>query len=307
MVFIKKDLVIFRNAMTKDKDIDVVLATYNGSAYIGNFLESLLLQGNVNIHLIVGDDGSQDDTIKIIEGFRNRFASFQLHRFDRIGPSNNFMKLLGLCKSEYMAFADQDDIWEEGRLEEALVELNSKLNPCLIVSPLINLETSKRILQIEPKAPKNLMQNSIHGCSLIFNRQLAELVLKANPTRIKMHDWWTVLVASTFGMIVYSSKKHVKYRIHDDNLIGLPTLRKKLLFFINLLVGKSTLKDLRIQGEELLGLSSVAKAAEDLIRVEDWLMAVSSPFSNRLRYASEKVTSKELSVSEAVKIILGLY
>ena len=56
-------------------DIAVLLATYNGGKYIWEQLESLFQQSCKQFHLYVRDDGSSDDTMKIVEEFRQKYSN----------------------------------------------------------------------------------------------------------------------------------------------------------------------------------------------------------------------------------------
>ena len=51
-------------------ELTVLMSTYNGSKYIEQQLESLINQVGVIINLIVRDDGSQDNTISILEKYK---------------------------------------------------------------------------------------------------------------------------------------------------------------------------------------------------------------------------------------------
>ena len=97
-------------------NVEVLLATYNGAAYLGEFLESLAEQVGVSIDLFVSDDGSTDSTLLILERYRGRFNSLIVTAGPENGPSENFFSLIAKAKSKYVALADQDDIWEPSHL-----------------------------------------------------------------------------------------------------------------------------------------------------------------------------------------------
>ena len=54
------------------KKVQVLLSTYNGEKYLKEQIESILKQKEVDIHLLVRDDGSSDSTIKILEEISNK-------------------------------------------------------------------------------------------------------------------------------------------------------------------------------------------------------------------------------------------
>jgi glycosyltransferase involved in cell wall biosynthesis len=106
-------------------NIEVLLATYNGAAYLGAFLESLAQQVGVSIDLRVSDDGSTDSTLIILESYRESFNSLVVTAGPEKGPSENFFSLIAKAKSKYVALADQDDIWEPTHLINSIDRLAS--------------------------------------------------------------------------------------------------------------------------------------------------------------------------------------
>jgi glycosyltransferase involved in cell wall biosynthesis len=96
--------------------VEVLLATYNGENYLEEFLDSLARQEQVAIDLLVSDDGSVDSTMKILEKFSSRFRSMTIYQGPQKGPAANFFFLLQKARGDYVAFADQDDVWTENHI-----------------------------------------------------------------------------------------------------------------------------------------------------------------------------------------------
>ena len=93
--------------------ISVALATYNGERFIREQLESLSAQTRLPDELVVNDDCSTDRTIAIIEQFA-RTAPFpvRISQNERnLGFSDNFLRTASMCRGDWIAFCDQDDIW----------------------------------------------------------------------------------------------------------------------------------------------------------------------------------------------------
>ena len=91
--------------------VQVLLATHNGEKYLREFLESLVTQTGVIIELLVSDDNSTDGTIEILKMYEEKFASLSVFNGPEQGPARNFFSLLQKANSDYVALADQDDIW----------------------------------------------------------------------------------------------------------------------------------------------------------------------------------------------------
>ena len=99
------------------------MSTYNGQKYIRQQIDSILQQTNVEVNLLVRDDGSKDDTIKILDEYKQE-GKLTYYTGPNLGPQLSFLNLLNNCpKADYYAFADQDDYWEKDKLSTA-VKLN---------------------------------------------------------------------------------------------------------------------------------------------------------------------------------------
>ena len=70
--------------MPRVEEIDVLLATYNGEMFIEEFLESLAGQEQVNIHLIVSDDGSNDSTLEILMRQQSKFKKVTFPNWEKL-------------------------------------------------------------------------------------------------------------------------------------------------------------------------------------------------------------------------------
>ena len=114
-------------------DVQVLLATYNGAKYLSELLDSLVNQVNVDVHLLVSDDGSVDDTLKLLETFRSKFQSVTIFEGPKLGAAENFASLIQRAQGRYVAYADQDDIWMPTKLIKAVRSLESCSDPTLYI------------------------------------------------------------------------------------------------------------------------------------------------------------------------------
>lgn len=95
--------------------ISVALCTYNGGKYIAEQLSSILNQNYVIDEIQIGDDGSTDDTIDIINDFKKRHENiFLTLNQRRVGITDNFENTIKRCRGDYICLSDQDDIWHPG-------------------------------------------------------------------------------------------------------------------------------------------------------------------------------------------------
>jgi len=102
-----------------NRSISVAMATFNGARYLGEQLTSLSSQTVKPLELVVCDDGSTDETAAILQSF-SALAPFTVRVFknaERLGYQQNFIKAASLCKGSLIAFCDQDDIWNDDKLD----------------------------------------------------------------------------------------------------------------------------------------------------------------------------------------------
>ncbi|MFT4918317.1 MAG: glycosyltransferase involved in cell wall biosynthesis, partial [Zhongshania aliphaticivorans] len=92
--------------------ISVAMCTYNGERFLAEQLDSILNQTYKNIELVVVDDVSTDGTLRLLDEYAARDGRIRVIRnSENIGFVRNFEKAMGACSGEFIALADQDDIW----------------------------------------------------------------------------------------------------------------------------------------------------------------------------------------------------
>ena len=216
------------------KEIDVLLATYNGGEYLSEFLDSLAKQEGVSINLYVSDDNSNDNTLQIVNSYHKSFNSLKIVSGPEIGPAGNFFSLLGQGNSEFTAFADQDDIWEKDHLIKSIGRIEKYgETPALTFCDVYEFyddQSKNRVwpnLVAEPTITQIVVQNFARGCTLVFNRSSKNLLLEKQVKEVIMHDWWLYLLIASCGEVVYSQTSEIQYRVHDGNFIGVNRKSRK--------------------------------------------------------------------------------
>jgi glycosyltransferase involved in cell wall biosynthesis len=100
--------------MNNNPVLVILMATFNGESYVGSQIDSLLEQTYQNWHLIIRDDGSQDNTVGKLQHYRALHPD-KITLIDddnlNLGARSNFARLLTHAESDYIMLCDQDDIW----------------------------------------------------------------------------------------------------------------------------------------------------------------------------------------------------
>lgn len=209
--------------------ISIALATYNGSKYLREQLDSILAQSMDDFEVVACDDCSTDETPQILQEYASRDSRFKVYQNAKnLGFKKNFEHILSLCKGEFIAFCDQDDIWEPNHLE--ILYKNIGDNYCIGANSLIinenGISQNKTLLEywpihVMPQNGKELFQhelysNDIQGTASLIRVSLIKQALPI-PEDIKYHDYWFALVAGLNEKCKYIGDVVLKYRRHSNN------------------------------------------------------------------------------------------
>lgn len=209
----------------------VLLSTYNGEKYLESQIDSILCQKGVRVKLQVRDDGSSDDTQRILKKYSDD-RKLRWIKGDNVGPARSFLELLSESEeADYYAFADQDDYWIEDKLQIAVSQLsNTEEIPQLYYGSARIADENLRWRKQNTKPYKNsnfysamILSNAI-GCTFVFNRTLRNIVNEGKPEYVFMHDAWVhKLCAAVNGFFYFDEDVHILYRQHANNVIGVKT------------------------------------------------------------------------------------
>lgn len=210
--------------------IAILMSSYNGEKYIRQQIDSILSQsGAFQPELWVRDDGSTDGTRDILEDYAVQ-GKLRWYTGDNLKPAHSFLDLLKHCPGyDYYAFADQDDVWQADKLSSSIQALEAFAGPGLYFA---NAELAdqdlnsmgRTVYRCSPALDFATLTcaGGILGCTMVFNRQLAQLIQNAPmPGPIVMHDFYVAVVCALFGgQIVYDPAARMSYRQHGKNVVG---------------------------------------------------------------------------------------
>lgn len=200
--------------------ISVCMATYNGQKYIGQQLSSILCQLSPDDEVIVSDDSSTDQTVKIIKEFNDaRIKLFENQQFR--SPLLNFENALKQATGSYIFLSDQDDIWHPNKVNLTLPlfkEFDLVLTDCVVVNEKVEpLQPSFfKHRSSKPGFWNNLYKNSYVGCCMAFRKEVLEYALPF-PDHIHMHDWWIGLLVEVKGKVIFYPEPLISYVRHGSN------------------------------------------------------------------------------------------
>ncbi|GAB3793517.1 glycosyltransferase family 2 protein [Spirosoma humi] len=200
--------------------ISVCLASYNGERYIKQQLNSILLQLNSEDEVIVSDDGSSDNTIKVICSLQDQRIKIYNNSGPR-GPLSNFESALERATGDYIFLADQDDIWLPDKIliyRPLLDKYDLVLSDCHVVDKE-GVMLKKSFFDYRGSRPGfwyNIYKNSYMGCCMAFRREIFSYILPF-PKNIYMHDWWIGLLVEVRGSVFFCHHPTINYVRHGSN------------------------------------------------------------------------------------------
>lgn len=234
-VFFDKFICKYKNKFPK---VSIIVASYNYQNYIKETLDGLIKQTYKNFEIIVVDDGSKDNSNKIIKEYADNYDFIKLYHHknnENRGLPETIKLGIEKAMGEYIAFCESDDYWVENYLEEKIKIINKYANPVIISNDVYAFGNYKRCQQLEKNVLNDLRsifnttKNKLSykdfkkknyiptlSCCMIKTKELLKCNLLDNP-RPSATDWWIYrqLVAKKYP-IYYIPQKLTFWRMHNS-------------------------------------------------------------------------------------------
>lgn len=213
------------------------MATYNGARFIHKQLNSIISQSYTSWELIIRDDNSDDETVNIINAFvKNDDRIKLISSTEGLHGSacKNFSALFDWAvqnNKQCIMFSDQDDIWENNKIERTLFELEKQESDLpehtavLIYTNFKYIDEKDQVINKKIPLPSSLElrvllnENHAWGCTMLLNRALIKKIGYI-PPHVVNHDYWVALVASCSGRNYFINEPLIRYRQHNVNVSG---------------------------------------------------------------------------------------
>ena len=217
--------------------VAILMGTHNGARFLPEQLDSLATQTHQNWVLIASDDGSTDDTLRVLKAYQAKWPAGKLTIREGLkrGFCANFQSMAcdpGI-KADYYAFCDQDDVWLPNKLEVAVGNIAAHQAHKEVTLPFLYCgRTSYVSEKLEPigisplfvfpaKFRNALVQSIAGGNTMVFNQETKLALEKVGMVDVPSHDWWLYLLVSGIGGEVYYDKEpQILYRQHNDSIVG---------------------------------------------------------------------------------------
>ena len=239
--------------------VSVIMPAFDASRYIATSIESVRAQSSGDWELIVVDDGSTDDTGSIADGYAVRDPRIRVIHQSNLGIAA--ARNRGLCEmdavSAYVAFLDNDDVWERGTLETLLKGLRETPNAVGIHGVLRYIDAEGMPLLVNGAATAPRRRRRIDGwrlrkvdvaepttfdtlaygdcipaCSVLIRRAAIEKAGMFDPCIPLVDDWDMWLRLSLHGDFLFVNQVMYAYRLHTANASRDSDRKNEWLYYV---------------------------------------------------------------------------
>ena len=221
--------------------ISICIITYNQEKYIGQAIESALMQmGDFRYEIIISDDCSTDNTPAIIRSYFEKYPEVIKASFSEknLGMLRNWEKALKLCKKEYIALLEGDDFWTDPfKLQKQLNVLNENLD-CVVsfTNANIKYESGEPGYPIYVTIPEGIYgaadlldNNFIPTCSVLMRNHISDVFFHPAYFNSPFADWVIHILNSRFGNFHFLNEFTSTYRVHVEGVWSKSSSEKQLL------------------------------------------------------------------------------
>lgn len=180
--------------------VSIITPTYNTEKFIKETLKSVQNQTYQNWEMILVDDASTDETVKIISDFAKKDSRIKLFTLEK-NSGNGFARNVALEKAvgKYIAYLDADDLWFANKLEKQIAFLKAN-NLHFTFSFYDCIDEEGNSLNRRVEAPINLTYDELFFCNYVGNLTaiydtdyFGKIILEATQKRQDWRLWLTIL------------------------------------------------------------------------------------------------------------------
>ena len=238
--------------------VTVLMSTYNGEKYLREQIDSLIRQRDIDLKICIRDDGSTDSTIEIINEYIMKYNYISLEKGTNVGIAKSFFALCKMAiESDFYAFCDQDDVWDDDKLICAINKIKAigedmDSQPILYYSNMrvvdedlsfLRMTYDKKRIPIPKTKYSGLAEIMSSGNTFVFNDALRDIINKKTPGFCSMHDSYIFPIACLFGKTVFDETAHISYRQHHANVSGTRSGKKNLVHYLKRFIQMNEKRD----------------------------------------------------------------
>ena len=204
------------------KKVAVIMPCHNAEAYVARTIESVLAQGFKDYHFIAANDGSSDDSARILNSYADTITLCDHADHGNHGQAATYNICLKHAKSEYIAFIDSDDLWHPDKLQAQVDVLDRNPDIGLVYTNGTVIDEKDKVLH--PLFPDNHVETNraediLLNCyirtpsSVMLRSSVLSSAGKFTEGIVPDHDMWIRI--KELSNFYYIKDKLIGYRFHE--------------------------------------------------------------------------------------------
>ncbi len=217
--------------------ISIALCTYNGAKYLEEQLKSLAEQTLKADEIIICDDNSSDNTVNIVNRYKDNLNIKLTVNKVNLGVTKNFEQAISLCSGDIIFLCDQDDVWDKNKVKIMTDKMQDEKIGFCCCDGIITDENLKQTadytlwntsglskIDLNKFSPYNLINNyCFTGMATAFKSSLKKYILPISKNAV--HDEWLAFIAVCISKVAFVEQKLVFYRQHNNQQIGINSIK----------------------------------------------------------------------------------
>jgi len=218
--------------------ISIILPSFNYDSFISEAIESVLKQSYKDWELIIVDDGSIDNSPRVIEKYIKKCDKIKLifhPNKENKGLVETYRLGLKHCEGNYIAFIEADDIWAHSDYLSSKIDIFKRHKDVILVhndvQPFGNRAEDKKNIIREDRKIYKIKERPFYAfkylsvwnyvytfsCFVVRAELLKNHVKISNKFSDVWLDWWVLGQLSVQGKFFFQPEKKTKWRIHDKS------------------------------------------------------------------------------------------
>lgn len=224
----------------KNPKVSIIIPSYNYQSLISDAIESVLAQTFKDFELIIVDDGSSDNSVKLIEGYVQKYDNIFLYIHENNsnkGLSKSVQLGLKHAKGDYIAFLECDDFWEKDYLEKKVEIFENNPSVGIVFNDVVELGEEDRINLLKDYFDdcRNRCSGKKYPASLAYETLMLEIISNFSSTMMRKSvfegldfntpiapylDWWLFSQITYLSDSYFLNEKLTHLRLHTKSYIS---------------------------------------------------------------------------------------
>ncbi|HSY52282.1 MAG TPA: glycosyltransferase [Thermoanaerobaculia bacterium] len=219
------------------KTISVIIPTYNYGRFLGEAIDSALAQSYSALEIIVVDDGSTDDTTRVLDAYGDRIRAIRQDN-QGVGAARNAG--IAAARGKYVAFLDSDDIWKPEKLERQIALFAADPDLGLVHCGAESFDNEGKTLSVLLSGMEGWVASELlrldrevitaPGSGTLVPKRVAEEIGGFDPRLQPSEDWDFCYRLAVRYRVGFVPEVLVRYRLHGSGIhLNIPRMENGML------------------------------------------------------------------------------